>query len=73
MIRVARKGVARMKYMSSTQAAERIGVDRSTVVRWIQLGKMKAERIGQGETTAYVIEMDEVKRILEQRKLNGKE
>jgi excisionase family DNA binding protein len=62
-----------MEYMSSAQAAEKLGVDVSTVVRWIQNGKMVAGRIGKGQTTAYVIDPKEVERMKQQRRANGKE
>lgn len=61
-------------YMSSAEAAEILGVDVSSIVRWIQDGKMRANKIGKGRTTAYVIEAKEVDRMLKKRrKANGKE
>lgn len=44
-------------------AAEEWHVDRRTALRWIASGKVAAEKIGEGQTSAYVLTREEVDRV----------
>lgn len=44
-------------------AAEEWHVDRRTAIRWIASGKVAAEKIGEGRTSAYVLTRAEVDRV----------
>lgn len=44
-------------------AAEEWHVDRRTAIRWIASGKVAAEKIGEGQTSAYVLTREEVDRV----------
>lgn len=46
-----------------TVAADEWRVDRRTALRWIESGRVEAEKIGTGKTSAYVLARSEVDRI----------
>lgn len=45
--------------MSAKAAADRLGVDKSTVTRWIAAGKLKAEKM-EGEFGAWMVDRADV-------------
>lgn len=54
-------------YVNQSQAAEKLGVDRRTINRWIRSGKLEAERIGN-EVLIKRIDLVGVKRSVRGRK-----
>ena len=44
-------------------AAQEWHVDRRTALRWIASGRVAAEKIGEGQTNAYVLTRAEVDRV----------
>lgn len=46
-----------------TVAAHEWGVNRRTARRWIETGRVEAEKIAGGKTSAYVLTREEVDRI----------
>ena len=51
-----------MTHLSVQQAAVRLGWSKSKVLRAIAAGRIKAERIGAGRTSAWAIPVDQVER-----------
>lgn len=49
--------------MTVQQAADELHVSARTIQHWIKGGKVKAHQIGDGRTSAFVIEVSEVERI----------
>lgn len=50
-----------------TDIAKRMDVDRTTVFRWVQLGKITAAQKMSGDTGALLFEPDEVERFIAAR------
>lgn len=48
------------RWLTTTQAAELIGVTRQTIARWIREGRLHARRIQVGERAIYRIEPTEL-------------
>lgn len=64
------KKVAEKQWVSTTRAAEILGVSRITVFKRIQRGILKAEKIGRN----YLIPTDEINRFLgKKRSLNDED
>ena len=51
-----------MTQLSVQQAADRLGWSKSKVLRAIASGRIKAERIGVGRTSAWAIPVDQIER-----------
>jgi len=49
--------------MNVAQAARALGLSRRTILRRIDSGDITAHKLGDGETSAYVITRDEVERL----------
>lgn len=49
--------------MNVAQAAEALGLSRRTILRRIEAGDIAATKLGDGETSAYVIDRTEVERL----------
>lgn len=47
--------------LTTTQAAEMLGVSRDTVARWIRLGQLPAVRLPSGQ---YRVKREDVERVL---------
>lgn len=52
--------------LNAKQAAAALGVSRRTVLRWIQEGRMKAEKLGDGLTSSYMVTDEEIIRMKEE-------
>jgi excisionase family DNA binding protein len=55
-------------YLRVSEAAERLGVHRNTVIYWIQQEQIKYGRLGRAEKSPYIIPVEEVERIIEDSK-----
>jgi predicted site-specific integrase-resolvase len=53
---------ANPKYLGSTEACERIGIDRSTLTRWVQLGRIAYAQKLPGPKGVYLFDPVEVER-----------
>lgn len=52
-----------MELVSTTEAATKYGIDRSTIVRWAQTGKLlPAQRIG--ESGAYLFRESDIEKLV---------
>lgn len=51
-------------YLKVSEAAERLGVHRNTVIYWIQQDQIKHDRLGLADKSPYIIPVEEVERIL---------
>ena len=51
------------EFLSSAQACDRIGIDRSTLSRWIKLGEATPAMRLPGKTGAYLFTAVEVERL----------
>jgi excisionase family DNA binding protein len=49
-------------YLGSAEVCERIGIDRSTLTRWIQTGRISYAQKLAGARGAYLFDPDEVER-----------
>lgn len=49
--------------LSTTQAAEVIGIERSTISRWVQQGLMKPTLKLPGQQGAFVFDASEIERV----------
>lgn len=45
------------------QAATALGVSPRTILRWLQSGYMRGEKNGDGATSSYVVDPDEIERL----------
>jgi excisionase family DNA binding protein len=52
------------KYISTSEAAERLGVSKVTIARWIQRDYLAAEKLGPGVNSPYRIPKSSVDQIL---------
>jgi excisionase family DNA binding protein len=52
---------SRRPYVTTTEVAAALGVERQTVARWIRTGKLRAIRIRVGQRSIYRIEVAEVR------------
>lgn len=50
-------------FLTVTQAAEALSLTRRAILHRISVGTLKAEKIGSGRTSAYVIDVAEVERV----------
>lgn len=55
-----------MGLLSTAQAAQRLGITRRGVVHRIQAGTLVAIKIGEGKTSGWAIDEEEVERVLEE-------
>lgn len=53
--------------LTSATACSRLGIDRSTLTRWVQAGHIRPVFKLPGQTGAYLFEASEVERVLQQR------
>lgn len=49
-------------YLGTVEACERIGIDRSTMTRWVQLGRIVYAQKLPGPRGVYLFDPDEVER-----------
>lgn len=61
MHRLLRNDPCMVNLLSSREACERLAIDRSTLTRWVQSGRITALR-----TQPYVFTEDEVARVLKE-------
>jgi excisionase family DNA binding protein len=53
--------------ISATEAASQTGVPKRTILWAIRQGKLKAQKLGGGATSAYLIQQDDLDRYIEER------
>jgi excisionase family DNA binding protein len=53
--------------ISATEAASRTGVPKRTLLWAIRAGKLKAEKLGSGTTSAYLIHQSDLDQYMEER------
>lgn len=52
-------------YLKVSEAAERLGVHRNTVIHWIKTEQIEHDRLGVAEKSPYIIPIAEIERIIE--------
>lgn len=58
--------------LSTTAACEILGVDRSTLARWVQMGRVSATKL-PGQTGSYVYRRDAIEALRDARAAAGGE
>jgi excisionase family DNA binding protein len=53
--------------ISATEAASQTGVPKRTILWAIRAGKLKANKLGDGATSAYLIQQSDLDQYMEQR------
>jgi excisionase family DNA binding protein len=53
--------------ISATEAASKTGIPKRTILWAIRAGKLKASKLGDGATSAYLIQQSDLDRYLEDR------
>lgn len=53
--------------ISATQAATQTGLPKRTILWAIKQGKLKANKLGEGATSAYLIQQDDLDRYMSER------
>lgn len=60
------------EYLSAAQVADRLGVDRSTVLSWCATGRIPAIKLPGGHTSPWRIRLSDIEAI-ENPSINGEE